>query len=247
MARPLLITISFSHFCEKARWALEHCDVDFEEEGHLPLFHLRGTKARGFGRSTPVLVLDKESKHALTDSKDIVRWADSQRPDGQRTLFPEAHDQELEQWRARFDDVLGPHARRWAYRQLFDRPKVMNALFAERLGRAGAWVSGPFFRGLLGRAMNVTDKGAARSHEKLRALFDDVGAALEDRPFLLGDHFSAADLTFASLAAPIIGPEGYGGPFPAVADLSPDARATITAFREHPAGRHALRVYRECR
>ncbi len=32
--RPRLVTIRYSHYCEKARWALERARVDFVEERH---------------------------------------------------------------------------------------------------------------------------------------------------------------------------------------------------------------------
>ena len=38
-ARPRLLTIPISHFCEKARWALERAGVDYEEQAHLQLVH----------------------------------------------------------------------------------------------------------------------------------------------------------------------------------------------------------------
>ena len=240
MARPLLITISFSHFCEKARWALQRSGVEFDEEAHLPVFHFRATKARG-SRSTPVLVVSADQ--VLTQSREIVRWADAERGSSVTTLFPAGQEAELERWRARFDDVLGPHSRRWAYRQLFDQPRTMNALFAPRLGRLGARMSGPVFRAILGRAMNVTHKGAARSHALVSEIFDEVGDALTDRPFLLGDQFTAADLGFAALAAPLVLPDGYGGPFPTAEDLGAEAQVAVEKFRAHPAGQHVAKLY----
>ncbi|HEX3343119.1 MAG TPA: glutathione S-transferase N-terminal domain-containing protein, partial [Polyangiaceae bacterium] len=53
---PTLLTIPFSHFCEKARWALDHTRVAYREEGHCPGLHRRAVKlASGKGGSVPVL------------------------------------------------------------------------------------------------------------------------------------------------------------------------------------------------
>ena len=103
-----LITIPFSHFCEKARWALDRCAVPFEEDAHLPPFHFGATSLAG-SRSTPLLVVD--GGPTLTDSTDILEWADGQDPQG-GTLFAIPEARELE---AYFDDVLGIHARRVSY------------------------------------------------------------------------------------------------------------------------------------
>ena len=35
-----LITIGASHYCEKARWAVERAGLPFREEFHPPVFHL---------------------------------------------------------------------------------------------------------------------------------------------------------------------------------------------------------------
>jgi glutathione S-transferase len=62
----------------------------------------------------------------------------------------------------------------------------------------------------------------------------------------VGDRFSAADLTFAALAAPMVLPTEHPFPLP-VALLSPSMHALVREFREHPAGAFALRVYAEQR
>jgi glutathione S-transferase len=94
---PTLVTIPFSHFCEKARWALDHARLAYSEEGHVPGLHRRAVKrARGRAGSVPVLVLD--DGHVLDDSPLIVRWADSHAASGCGLLPPEgkARDEALE-------------------------------------------------------------------------------------------------------------------------------------------------------
>lgn len=40
---PRFVTIGFSHYCEKARWALDLTTFPYHEESHLPPFHLSKT------------------------------------------------------------------------------------------------------------------------------------------------------------------------------------------------------------
>lgn len=54
-----LLTISISHYCERARWALEHVGLEFEEEPHLQMFLYRPVRPSGGGESVPVLVTDE--------------------------------------------------------------------------------------------------------------------------------------------------------------------------------------------
>ena len=127
---PRLITIPFSHYCEKARWALDRRGIAFVEEGHLPVLHTRATRAVG-GRSTPLLVIDDGGqRRSLTDSTDILRYADTAGTRGER-LFPPADSAvggEVAALEDRFDEVLGPHARRLGYFFLLDDTTAMRGL-----------------------------------------------------------------------------------------------------------------------
>ena len=54
-ASAILITIPLSHYCEKARWALDRVALPYREEPHAPLFHRLATKRNERG-TVPVLV-----------------------------------------------------------------------------------------------------------------------------------------------------------------------------------------------
>jgi glutathione S-transferase len=103
----------------------------------------------------------------------------------------------------------------------------------------------PLLRLLMRRAMRIDAKGAERSRDKIRRVFEDVGRRLSDgRPYLLGDRFGVGDLAFAAFAAPLLRPpeHPYGRPR-SVEGLA----AEVQALRETPAGAHALRMYRDHR
>jgi glutathione S-transferase len=69
----------------------------------------------------------------------------------------------------------------------------------------------------------------------------------DGRPYLCGEHFSAADLTFAALSAPLIVPPVYGVPLPQPDVMSPAMAGLVERAREHPAGRYALTLFTEHR
>jgi glutathione S-transferase len=63
----------------------------------------------------------------------------------------------------------------------------------------------------------------------------------------VGSEFSAADLTFAALAAPTVLPRNYGSPLPTL-DQLPDAMLKVVEeCRATPAGEFVLRMYGEHR
>ncbi|MBM4280380.1 MAG: hypothetical protein FJ137_06330 [Deltaproteobacteria bacterium] len=80
-----LLTILFSHHCEKARWGLDRRGVAYVEEAHLPILHVRATRSAG-GRSTPLLIVDDGPP--LTDSTDVLHHADAANTRGE-PLFPD--------------------------------------------------------------------------------------------------------------------------------------------------------------
>lgn len=248
---PVLITIPFSHYCEKARWALDRAGVRFEERGYLPFFHAFGALRTGGRRTVPAL---RTVDGVLADSTDILRWADRRAPPD-HGLYGDtpAEEREIVELGRFFDDKLGPDTRRWAYFHILDRTDLMLRLCGDR--RAPDWqrrllfpAMWPAVRAVMRRGMAVTPEGARRSLGRIHAAFDRVGALLSDgRPFLVGARPSAADITFASLAAPVVVPDAPAPAYPGPDDYPPETAALVRTFRAHPAGQLVLRMYREHR
>lgn len=241
-----LLTIPFSHYCEKARWALDTAGVAYEEEGHLPLFHYVPVKRAGGKRTVPLLVQGKgKDRTIVADSTPIIAWADAQRPG---TLLPlDAVDRNAAlQLEDDFDMQLGPATRRWMYFQLLPR-KDLLPLIVKRVPRWEALslrATRPAAVAYLRRQLKLDAAGAARSQEKIDAAFDRVSGQLADgRRFLVGNRFSVADLTFAALAAPILLPPEHPIELPPISELSEDARSHVERWRGTRAGQHALRMY----
>jgi glutathione S-transferase len=65
-----LITIPMSHYCEKARWGLDHAGLAWREEAHLQVFHYRAVRRYTSSGMVPVLV---DGEHAIADSTAILK------------------------------------------------------------------------------------------------------------------------------------------------------------------------------
>jgi glutathione S-transferase len=243
---PTLITIPISHYCEKARWALEWAGVDYEERAHLQVIHWVPVTRAGGKKTAPVLVW---GDRVFTDSADIVEEA-STKASPDRSLFPgdPAAAEEVRAMQRDFDAKLGPEGRRWMYNALRGHRDI-----AVKYGCTGvpAWqrralpFAYPVVTRIIDRYLDVTPATAAQSEATVRTSFDAVAERLSDgRPYLCGERFSAADLTFASLSAPMLMPPEYGVPLPQPGDLPAAMAATVRELREHPAGAHALRMFR---
>jgi glutathione S-transferase len=242
---PTLVTIAVSHFCEKARWALDHAGIDYREDGHLPIFHVRAVTRPDRKRTTPVLVTEDGP---VPESSAIIRWADAHRTRG-HALWPEGAP-EIDTWVQRFDKDVGPTTRTMGYDAMLPHKRLTayaGVGTPEWERRALALLYPMFVLGLR-KALVITPERVAKARVRVTAVFDAVDAALADgRRFLVGDQLSAADLTWAALSAPLIFPPEYGGSFPPLTELPAPFRGEVEACRARPAGAFALRLYREHR
>ena len=241
-----LITIPFSHFCEKARWALDHHGLGFEERAYLPLLHLAGAMPAG-QRSVPIL---KAGVQTLGDSTDILHFCD-QVGSGTR-LFPatpldEAQPDAIEAWEEEFDRRLGPAVRLAIYAVLLDHPRFTRDFM---VSSGKGWQSSvmrlgfPAVRRAISTSYGITPERTQRARGRIDDLFARVAQTLADgRPYLAGDTFSAADLTFASLAGPLVAPPEYGAPLPPMEEAPDELRRLIDDFRNTAAGDFVLRLY----
>ena len=241
----ILITIPLSHYCEKARWALDRVRLPYREEPHAPLMHLLSTK-RNQGGTVPVLV---HGNARFTDSTDILVHADT--VCGGDLLYPRATTlrSEVETLEELFDKELGPHVRRWAYGQLLSESKLLRSVWSRGVPRFEASlvpVIAPLARLLVRSAYKITPEGAQRSLARVQAVFRTVEERLrQGRRFLVGERFTAADLTFAALAAPVLFPAECRAVHPAL-DAVPEAmREEVLRLRNTDAGKFALRLFVE--
>jgi glutathione S-transferase len=248
-SQPQLLTIPMSHYCEKARWALERLGITYTEVRRLQGFHY--IPALLWARSPTVPILRIEGR-TLTDSTEILRHLD-RHASSSTSLFPADHP-EVAALEARFDDPLGVDSRRWVYDGYFRSGHLNEMIDVAAQGaprwqaRALPWLF-PLVRRFLTRRLGglsreIVDAGVTRS----RVAFDAVATTLADgRRYLCGDRFTAADLTFACMGAPYVLPPEYGIRLPTLDELPDDMRPLATELRAHPAGAFILRLFRDDR
>jgi glutathione S-transferase len=244
-----LVTIPISHYCEKARWALDRAGLPYREERHVQGIHMLAARRAGGGRTAPVLVTPEES---IGESAQILEWVDRRTEPSERLGGDTADTRrEVRALCARFDELLGPSGRRLAYVHMFGQRELMLRFndqgvpaWEDRLLRVGL----PFFKRLISRVLEIRPGVEEADETVVWQELDHVAGLLSDgRPYLCGEHFTAADLTFAALCAPVLMPPGYGVPLPQPEILPEDTARLVRRARGHPAGAHALRMYAEHR
>jgi glutathione S-transferase len=268
-----LITIPVSHYCEKTRWALTRLQIPFVEERHMPPFHRFATRSiamrsnsisvaeteshmsrlnrfisqRVGGQSVPVLITQTD---VLTNSEDILKYVDALASDKAK-LYPTDPDQmqQVEKLVKLFDSVLAPAVRQWFYFYAFNQSELIQPLWCQGV----PWFERLLFpivfkwmRSNVFEMYTINSVSATAAHKTICEIFESVESLLANgRAYLVSDRFSAADLTFVTLAAGTVMPVGYGVTFPDLNKLPLQMAANIQAFRETLAGKFVLRLYQE--
>ena len=139
MQAPTLYVFAISHYCEKARWALDYMRINYILEHLPPGMHRRVTKNLGASSSSlPILQVNDQ---IIQGSSEIISWAELNKAPGTVSLDPEPgpetnltfdlNGMEIEK---RLDDVLGVHVRRYYYSEaLLDFPQIVRPIFVKDL------------------------------------------------------------------------------------------------------------------
>lgn len=226
-----LFTFGLSHFCEKARWALDWHGIDYKEVSWPPGLHQILAKRCGAKDTTVPIV--REGDKVVQGSDAIIDWADERSKDKSRRLTQEG-SVEIEE---RADEIIGPHARRLFYAETLPQfphyakhPLFLNTDTTHRFLGNLMW---PVTRRVMMRMYEVTPTAASESRSILEAELDWLDEKLSDgRPYLAGNEFSRADVTVASLLAGFARPPEM--PVYHEMSLTDDLKADCNRWQDRP-------------
>jgi glutathione S-transferase len=246
MTPPKLYVFAISHYCEKARWALDYLGVEYEIEYLVPGLHAeRMTSLGAGGSSLPVLFNDGK---LIQGSSDIISWAESA-PNKGRTLDCDSSSL-ISDITSRVDDVLGVHVRRMYYSEaLVEYPETVLPIFADHLGDEDASLLREIWELVVASMIERMDLGTQQGRESRDIVVQQLdwldGLLGDGRDYLLGDTFSRIDLSAASILAPLaMAPEHptYGN-----FQVPPRIAQDIVEWQSRPISQFVARVYRRHR
>jgi len=224
---PILWHLEISHYNEKARWALDYKGVAHVRRAVTPgLQELTARRLRA-GRTVPVLEVNGR---AIGDSTRIIEEIERRWPEP--PLYPADPQErraalELEDY---FDEQSGPHARRVLFSDNLAEPETFLAMFygADRRRIGLLETLTPLFCEVVKRRYRIRPETVEESREKVRAAFDKLEADVGPSGYLVGESFTVADLTAASILGLIVVPPE----FPHI-KVHPDERAApFRRFRD---------------
>lgn len=239
-----LYQFSFSHFCEKARWALDYKGEKYTAKNLLPGLHVRVRAQLAVAKTcVPILVADDGS--VIQESAAIIDYLDARHP--ARPLTPREPDlaEEARNWEAYLDAEVGVTLRALFYYHVLPiRRTTLTFLMHE-----APWYGPPLFtlifpkvRDAMIKAMDINENTAHDAERRLSDAVTRLNHVVGEREFLVGDRFTRADLTACALLEHLCKPiEKFEAVFPE------PFRALREQYRGQPFFRWVNAVYREQR
>jgi glutathione S-transferase len=192
------------------RWALQIKDVEHERHAPPPGLHipLALWLTRGRSYTLPIIAIGGQR---FADSTAIIAALEKRFPEP--PLYPadpceRKRALELEDF---FDRSLGPAIRRLVWHELRRDPERVDAIAARAAPALSDTAFVPYSRLLAAgtglRYCAAGERAAQQAKLRVLAVLDRLEAELAGREYLVGGHFSVADLTAASLLYPLVLPE----------------------------------------
>ena len=238
---PELHQLRFSHFNEKARWALDFKGIPHVRRSYLPGPHMLSMMRLSGQRQVPVLRVESE---IVAGSDRIIDYLETHHP--APPLYPSAEAErrralELQRW---FDAEIGPTIRRAFFFDFLDDGDYAARAFTQGQGMAATTIYRALFpavRVIMRRDMQVEADGAARGRERAREALDLIARTAGADGYLVGEQFSVADLTAASLLSPTVFPPECPAQVPE--PRAPGLRTWLARWADHPALAWINRMY----
>ena len=226
--QPRLYVLPASHYCERARWALDLSGVAYSETcwaigPHVPL-------ARRLAPATTLPILDT-GREIIQGSGRIMDWTGLA-----------GDDPDLER---RFEDRIGVLVRQYLYSAtLGESRSLISALVRDG---APAWQAGaaramwPVTRRAMIERMNARPSMLTVLAVEIEAELAWFEEQMDGRGYLRGNAIGRADITAASLLAPLARPDAC--PLYRSIVLPAVVETTLAIWSGQPSIKWVLRLY----
>lgn len=251
---PVLYVFAISHYCEKARWALDYLNIDYRLQHLSPISYMKFVRNLGVADTTlPVLTVGSLT---LQGSSQIIDWAETHSKPGSksetRALAADidanvSRSREIEQ---RLDDLAGVHIRRYYYSEaLFNQPQQIRRIFARHLPWHQQLMLRLAWNKICQHMIRGLDLGAEQGRQSRQIIETELNwldqLLAGNRRFLVGERFSRADIAAASLLSPLVLPPQH--PTYHNMQLPPGLAADAADWQERPSMRWIRDIYRDYR
>ena len=215
-----LYQFPISHYCEKVRWALDFKRLESKHVNLMPGFHLKQIKKlsrRQPNLSSTTVPIITDGATMVQNSSDIISYLDQAYPQNPLTPLDNENKQEALKWEHYVDEGLGPHIRLYFYSYMLDHPDKVIPMLAHE----GPWYAKGLLRLVFKRLrqrmrafMRINARNTQSAWQHIVQAIDKLGGEYAQRPYLVGNQFTRADLAAAALFAPLCLPAQYDVSWP---------------------------------
>lgn len=240
-----LFLFPHSHFCEKAKWALDYKNISYQPTPIIPGIHILTLRKFKKGTSVPVLL---DGKTAIRGSGEIISYLDQKFPD--KMLRPEdpiLYEKSLA-FEAEMDRSLGKSIRAILYDHLLKYPDFIRYCFMYPLPSYKHLIfrmGYPLLKSIVNKSYVRSDEYLEKSRFHFQKAIEKINTIVEKQDYLLTSQFSRADLTVASHLAFIAMPEEH--PFPWIEIPDEAVKNFYAEYQDQPAVLWAKEIYKKHR
>ena len=207
-----LLESPHSHYCEKARRALDYKGIPFQAVAIMPGFHMITVRRYAPGTSVPVLLNGNE---VAQGSSEIINYLEQKFPF--RSLTPTDADERraclvIEK---AMDKRLGENIRQVFYYGLLAYPEFISYCFTHSMPRVKQVIISllyPGLRHILYKTYVISAAKVGQARREFDIAMGEIEKTLERRQYLVGERFTRTDLSVASMLSLLVMPPEH--PFP---------------------------------
>ncbi len=245
MSYPELWQMQLSMYPEKARWALDYKRVPHIRHSLLPGPHAVQLIARFGQKAMPILC---HEGNVLKNSAAVLDYVEQLWPDP--PLYPKDSTKreqalEIQKW---FDEKIGPAIRCATFYEWLPHTEYSARRIATGLSewRQKMYVRAfPAIRVIMTLDMQINETGAEAGCALTQEALAFVAENSKQTGYLVGDQFSIADLTAATILMSTCLPPEYSVDFPR--PLPSGWEHWLARWQNHAGCEYVRRIYREHR
>ncbi|OTG85383.1 glutathione S-transferase [Acinetobacter sp. ANC 4558] len=239
----ILYQFPLSHFCEKARWMLDHKELEYVAQNLVPGVHRAFAKLKTGQYKLPILF---DHQVWTADSTEIALYLDLKYPEHTLLRSDLKHRKQALEINT-LSNELGRHVRRWVLSHvLTSNEETLDVLIGEKgYLRQFEKYSKPLVKALLSKGYHLTSDKVLDSKQQIDVMIEKLNQKLiENRgQYLVGDRLGLADIAVCSMLAPLLEIEGTPWENESNTNVDSDFQQYKAYLTDLPLGQYVLRIY----
>ena len=238
-----LYQFPLSHFCEKARWLLDHKELDYIAHNLMPGVHRAFAQLKTGQNKLPIL---RDQDHWVADSTQIALYLDQVYPE-HSLIRPDA---KLREQALEIDELsieLGQHVRRWGLAHTLNESEESLEILIGEKGylRQFEKYSKPLIKALVSKGYKLDTDKVEQSRQRIEEIVQILNQRLIEQGgrYFVGERLGLADIAVCSMLAPLLEIAGTPWEKEHGETLSEDFRTYKAILSELPLGQYVRRIY----